>query len=301
MIFQGDVDNWMAFANTLKLKIYLRMINTHPDVASAGIADLYNSGATFLATDAAVANYTDAPGLDNPMYEMNKRQLNTPNNIRASTTFVSWLTDNSDSRIVYYYQSAGVTSINQGDFANNSASNGAAPTFRDVDHTEATDPTEFISVAESFFLQAEADVRYFGGTGAKELYDQGVLAAFAATGNDGSSYIAPGGPYEWGNEFEGGVKLDPIQQIIRQKWASNAFGGHGIESFFEKNRTGFPITSDVYSDDPAYVPGQLVIVKNSVLPAGQYPKRLVFPYIETTINPNSPALVSTTTPVWWGK
>jgi len=301
LIFGGDVDKWINFANTLKLKIYLRMINAHADVASAGIADLYNSGAAFLDDDAAVTHFTDAPGLDNPLYEMNKRQLNTPNNIRASATFVSWLQDNNDSRIVYYFQSNGVTAINQGDYANNNAAYQAAPTFRDVDHTEATDPVEFLSRAESYFLQAEADVRYFGGGNAKNLYDEGVLAAFTATGNDGSSYIGPGGVYEWDNEYEGGVKLDPIQQIIRQKWASNAFGGHGIESFFEKNRTGFPITSNVYSDDPAYIPGQLVIVKNSVLPAGQVPRRLVFPNIETTINPNSPALVPTTTPVWWGK
>src|SRR5258708_38220593 len=128
---------------------------------------------------------------------MNKRQVNRQNNIRASKTFVSWLQDNNDSRIVYYFQSNGVTAINQGDYANNNAAYQAAPTFRDVDHTEATDPVEFLSRAESYFLQAEADVRYFGGGNAKNLYDEGVLAAFTATGNDGSSYIGPGGVYEW--------------------------------------------------------------------------------------------------------
>src|SRR4029077_13588701 len=108
--------------------------------------------------------------------------------------------------------------------------------FRNVDHTEATDPVEFISLAESYFLQAEADVRYFGAGNAKSLYEQGVLAAFAATGNDGSSFIAPGGAYEWGNEVEGGQTLGAIEQIIRQKWASCAFGCHGLEAFFDKNR-----------------------------------------------------------------
>ncbi|MFI5185311.1 MAG: SusD/RagB family nutrient-binding outer membrane lipoprotein [Chitinophagales bacterium] len=300
LVFGGDMQKWKDFANTLKLKMYLRMINAHPDVATAGITDLYNNGATFLTTDAAVTNFVDAPGLDNPAYEMNKRQLNTPNNLRASTTFVSWLNEYNDPRIVYYYQGA-TTSINQGDYSGNNVTYQAAKTFRNTDHSEATDPVEFISLAESYFLQAEADVRYFGGANAKSLYDQGVLAAFAATGNDGSSFIAPGGAYEWGNEIEGSVALDPIAQIIRQKWASCAFGCHGIEAFFEKNRTGYPATSAVYSDDPNYIPGQLVIVKNSVLAAGDVPKRFVFPYSETTINTNSPALVPITTPVWWGK
>jgi Starch-binding associating with outer membrane len=300
LIFGGDMQQWIAFANTLKLKMYLRMVNAHPDVAMAGITSLYNDGATFLTTEAAVTNFTDAPGLDNPCYEMNKRQLNTPNNLRASTTFVSWLTENNDPRIIYYYQ-GNTTSVNQGDYQTNNANYQAAKTFRNTDHTEATDPVSFISLAESYFLQAEADVRYFGGNNAKSLYDQGVLAAFAETGNSGSSFIAPGGAYEWGNEKEGGVKLDPIAQIIRQKWAALAYGEHGIEAFFEKNRTGFPATSPVYSDNPNYIPGQLVIVKNSVLPAGQMPRRFAFPNSETTINTNSPAFVPITTPVWWGK
>ena len=301
LVFNGDMEKWVEFANTLKLKMYLRMVNAHADVAMAGITDLYNNGAAFLTQDAAVTNFVDAPGLDNPLYEINKRQLNTPNNLRASTTFVSWLIANNDPRITYYFQIPNPASINQGDYQNTNATYQAAKTFRNTDHTEATDPVEFISLAESYFLQAEADVRYFGGTNAKSLYDQGVLAAFAATGDDGSSFIAPGGAYEWGNETEGGVALDPIAQIIRQKWASCAFGCHGIEAFFEKNRTGYPATSPVYSDDPNYIPGQLVIVKNSVLAAGQVPKRFVFPYTETTINNNSPALVPITTPVWWGK
>ena len=300
LIFGGNMQLWKDFANTLKLKMYLRMVNAHADVAQQGITDLHNSGATFLTTQAAVTNFTDAPGLDNPAYEMNKRQLNTPNNLRASTTFVSWLNENSDPRINYYFQ-GNTTSINQGDYQNNNANYQAAQTFRNTDHTEAIDPVTLISLPESYFLQAEADLRYFGGGNAKNLYDQGVLAAFAETGFDGSSFITPGGKYEWGNEKEGGSALEPLAQIIRQKWAALAYGEHGIEAFFEKNRTGFPATSPVYSDDPGYIPGQLVIVKNSVLPAGQMPKRFVFPNSETTINTNSPALVPITTPVWWGK
>ena len=132
-----------------------------------------------------------------------------------------------------------------------------------------------------------------------------MLAAFAqlkhADGSsyDGSSFIAPGGAYAWGNEVEGGVVLGPIEQIIRQKWASCAYGCHGIESYFDKNRTGFPKSSDGYYA-PDYVAGQLVIGKNSVLPTGTVPKRFVFPYDETSRNKNSPTPVPSTTAVWWG-
>ena len=62
LIFQGDISKWMAFANTLKLKMYLRMINAHPDVATAGVTALVNShDFPFWPMDAAVTNFTDAP------------------------------------------------------------------------------------------------------------------------------------------------------------------------------------------------------------------------------------------------
>jgi hypothetical protein len=162
----------------------------------------------------------------------------------------------------------------------------------------ATDPVEFISLPESYFLQAEADLRYFGGTRAQSLYNQGVLASFAQTGQSGAAFIAPGGVYAFPIA---GTMEQKIEAISVQKWISFAYGVHMIEGFFEKNRTGYPRTSAVYSTDPSYVPGQIVVAKNSVLPAGQLPKRLVFPYSETSRNVNAPAAVSITTPVWWAK
>jgi hypothetical protein len=301
LIFGGNMSGWMAFANTLKLKMYLRMVNAHPDVATAGITAMYNSGAAFLDNTtggAGVTNFSDAPGQDNPLYEQNIRELNTAVNLRASETFVSWLESNSDPRGSYFFGSDDPVTINQGDFRSSDPNVGNAAVFAE----SPTDPVDFISLAESYFLQAEADFRYFGGAKVQALYNQGVTAAFAATGNDASSFIADGGAYAWGHEVEAGSTLDPIQQIIRQKWASFAYGCHGLEGFFEQNRTGYPKQSPVYSTASSYVPGQLVVVKNSVLSPGQMPKRLVFPYDETSRNTNAPkTLVPITTAVWWGK
>ncbi len=293
LIFNGDLNSWKAFANTLKLKMYLRMVNADPSVAEAGITALYNNGSTFLNEDAAVTNFTNAPGLDNPFFEQNQRQLNTTTNIKASTTFVSWLEANHDPRIDYYFGSPTPNSINQGDYTNNNAVYQTAPVFAQ----SPTDPVEFISLPESYFLQAEADLRYFGGTNTQSLYNMGVLAAFAQLGLDGSSLIAQGGAYAFPTA---GTMDQKLEAIIVQKWASCAYGCHGIEAFFEKNRTGYPVSSPVYSTDPSYIPGQLVISKNSFLPAGLVPKRFVFPYDETSRNTNAPAPVPSTTKVWWG-
>jgi hypothetical protein len=293
MVFGGNMANWIAFANTLKLKMYLRFVNAYPSVAAADITALYAGNPSFLTVDASVTNFSNTPGRDNPFYEQNIRTLNTTTNLKASTTFVSWLQANNDPRIVYFFGSDSVTSINQGDYANINAAYQAAPPFVQT----PLDPVEFISTAESYFMQAEADLRYFGGSRAGSLYDKGVLAAFQQEGLDGSSFIAPGGAYAYPS---GGTQAQQLQAIIVQKWASCAYGCHGIESFFEQVRTGYPLRSPVYSTNPGYIPGQLVIGPNTSLPAGQYAKRFVYPYDETSRNTNAPQTVPETMPAWWG-
>jgi hypothetical protein len=295
LVFSGNMDNWKRFANTLELKMYLRMINAKPSEAQKGAQKLYNRGAQFLTTDAGVFGFVDAPGQDNPLYEQNIRQLNTPNNLRASRTFVSWLRANNDPRIVSYFGSTAPNSINQGDYLGTTD-----PTYVSaaVFVEKPTDPVIFISAAESYFLQAEARERYYAGDQAKTLYDAGVSAAFASVGQNAAPFIAPGGAYAYPVN---GTLEQKIEAISTQKWASFPYGVHFLEGFFEKQRTGYPQTSTVYSTDPSYVPGRFVISKNSVLPPGQLPRRLPFPDVEVSRNKNTPALIPITTPVWWAK
>ena len=291
LIFKGDLDKWTRFANSMKMKLYLRMVNAKPQEAQAGIEQLYADNAKFLNTDAALTGFTNVKDKDNPMYEQNIRSLNTPDNLRASVTFTSFLKEHNDPRIAYYFGSANPNAIHQGDYT------GEDPNYKTsaVLVQRPTDPVVFMSAAESYFMQAESRERYFGGDRAKALYDQGVLAAFAETGEDGSSFIAPGGEYE----YPTGPLEEKIKAISTQKWVACAYGVHFLEGFFEKNRTGYPKTSAVYSTDASYVAGEFVTSKNSVLGPGQLPKRLVFPLLETQANPNAPALVPITTPVWW--
>ncbi|MEO7045645.1 MAG: SusD/RagB family nutrient-binding outer membrane lipoprotein, partial [Ferruginibacter sp.] len=294
VVFQGDISKWKQFANTLELKLYLRMVNAKPADAQAGLTALYARNPSFLTDDAGITQgFIDGPGQDNPLYEQNIRQLNTPDNMRASTTLVSFLEANNDPRIVKYFGSTAPKSINQGDFLNNDPNVLTAAVFKQ----SPTDPVIFISAAESWFLQAEARERYFSGANAMADYNQGVLEAFSAEGLDGSAFVAAGGKYVYPTA---GTLDNKIEAIVVQKWASFPYGVHFIEGWFERNRTGYPKSSPVYSSDPSYVPGQFVVSKNSVLNPGQYPKRLVFPDVEGSRNSNTPAIVPATTPVWWG-
>ncbi|HYF31573.1 MAG TPA: SusD/RagB family nutrient-binding outer membrane lipoprotein [Chitinophagaceae bacterium] len=289
VVFNGSMDNWERFANTLKLKMYLRMVNAKPAEAEAGVKALYTANAKFLETTAGVDIFKDEPNFSNPFFEQNIRKLNTTTNLRASETFVSWLRANNDPRIVAYFGSTNPGTIHQGDFTSTNPAYGAAAVF--VQH--ATDPVYFISEAESYFMQAEARERYYGGAGAKALYDAGVTAAFEQHG------LAPGALLTGAYAYPvAGTFQQKLEAIIVQKWASFP-GSHDLEGWFEKNRTGYPRTSPVYSTSASYVPGQLVYPKNGVT-NGLFPKRLLFPDIERSRNSNTPAEVPITVKTWWG-
>jgi hypothetical protein len=291
LIFNADMDKWKQFANTLELKLYLRMINAKPEEAKAGIDSLYGRNAQFLTDDAKVTGFTDNPSESNPLYEQNVRQLNIGTNLVASYTFASFLEEHNDPRLADFF-AANTIALDQGDYLNTSQAALSATVFKET----PVDPVVFISAAESYFLQAEARVRYFGGDGGKELYDNGVMAAFGALGEDATPFIAAGGDYE----YPAGTTAENLEAIIVQKWASFPYGVHFIEGWFERNRTGLPKSSPVYSTDPSYIPGEFVTSKNSVLGGGLFPKRLVFPDAEISTNPNTPAQVPITVPVWWG-
>ncbi|HEY5328224.1 MAG TPA: SusD/RagB family nutrient-binding outer membrane lipoprotein [Mucilaginibacter sp.] len=293
-VFNGNMAEWAEFANTLELKMYLRMINAFPAEASAGVQKVFGNGIGFLTNDAGMNIFTNTPNKDNPFYEYNIRSLNTTTNIKASITFVSYLESTNDPRIVAYFGKTAPTGINQGDYNGSNATYGSA----DNPVQNATDPVWFISAAESYFLQAEAVARYGVSGSASALYQSGVESSFVDNGLTAGAadtyLLQPSVAYP-----TAGPLAAQIQAIITQKWVSVANGCHTLEGFFDQERTGYPVISSVYSNSPSYVPGQWVYSLNGVTTGKLFPKRLIFPESEYTTNKNTPTEVPLTTPVWW--
>lgn len=312
-LFGGNMAHWVEFANTLKLRIFLRQTEARPGVASAGITAMINSGASFLTIDAGVGLggdvFEDEANLSNPLYETDRRQLNTQNNLRASTTMWSYLEANSDPRLEAFYDGT-LAPLDQGDY-----NSSAAPASISLADVSPLAPIYFISAAQSYFMQAEAMERYNAGTGAKELYDAGVLAAFNKSPDfydntvpesnqtwitsepfDGTPFIEAGGAYEYPSAASFDEKL---KAIITQKWIS-CYPDNGYESFFEQHRTGYPEISSVPQTDLTYVPGEWAYSVEG-LTGGVFPQRMVYPNLELSRNTNAPAIVELTVPVWWNK
>ncbi|GAA3636989.1 SusD/RagB family nutrient-binding outer membrane lipoprotein [Flavivirga jejuensis] len=307
-MFSGVMARWVEFANTLKLKIYLRQTEARSSVAQAGITAMINANAAFLTVDAAIPSsvFKDEANASSPLYENDRRQLNTNSNLRASRTMWSYLDANSDPRLEAFYGLG--NPLDQGDYNSD-----AAPNSVSIADISPLSPVFFISAAQSYFMQAEAMERYNGGTGAKALYDAGVAAAFEKSPNffddtkseanqnwvfqtpyDHTPFIEAGGVYEYP---EAGTLDDKLSAIITQKWISN-YPDQGYESFFEQHRTGIPAVSAVPQTSLSYVPGEFAYSVNGVT-GGVFPQRLVYPNTELSRNSNAPDIVEITVPVWW--
>lgn len=285
LIYQGNMTNWTKFANTLKLKIFMRQTySSKAAIANAGIAQMVNAGTQFLTVDAGMNQFKDEINQSNPLFEFNNRRLNVATNLRMSTTLASYFDINSDPRKAAYYLAG--NALNQGDY-NNPVGAGTIAVVK----LSATTPSFLMTKEESLFLQAEALERAKGGTGAKALYDAAVLANFTRHGLVGAPFVA--GVYA----YPTGTLEQKVEAIITQKWIAS-FPGNGSEAFFEKNRTGYPKTSAVAQSAGGYIPGQFAYSKTGTT-NGLFPKRLVYPLSERNANANVPALIPITTPVWW--
>jgi hypothetical protein len=299
----AQMEDWIRFANTLKLKIYLRQAYARPTVAQAGVSALYASGALFLNKDAALKVYKDEEGKDNPLYASNVRKLNVGTNLRVSATLYRYLEAKKDPRLNTYLSD--VTKKNpmpQGGF--NIPTIEMDPSSVCVFKQTPIDPVYFISLVESNLLQAEAIVRGWGTGNAKTLYDAAITQDFTRKGiatGPLDSLLVKSIYYAYPSAGTSEVQLEAI---IMAKWVAFA-GSQSLEAFFETNRTGYPKVSTIpawvdgnYNEN--YIPGLLTYSLEGTT-SGLFPKRLLYPQDEVNTNSSFPGQTEVTQKVWWDK
>ncbi|MGZ5243955.1 MAG: SusD/RagB family nutrient-binding outer membrane lipoprotein [Bacteroidia bacterium] len=294
LIFHGDMEAWVRFANTLKLRIYMRQSEVRPNVAQEGIAAMTAAGAEYMSEgDIAQVSFIDVQYNQNPVYA-GQAGLGTNQNLIASKTAIDEMIANNDPRIDVLYDPATTGTAAGG---HRGMKQGGADTVTGVNTTTdysrpgaavggykggAEAPVIFMTSAESFFLQAEAVARGWMAGDAKALYESGIRESFSQLGfadADADTYVAQA-------EVQLPTGNDAIKAIITQKWfALN--GNSSVEAWTEYRRTGFP--------------DFLITSVSSRLGASEQLKRLLYPSSETTRNAQPQHSVTSTTPVWWDK
>lgn len=321
LMYGGDVNQWIRLANTLRLRLALRISAVSPDRAKQEAEAAVASGVMTEASHSAYIQRSlkgdDANGLS----------FNAANNLFSmSSTMASYLKGFQDPRLPIYFQPAVAT----GEFKG--LRNGSSPTdvnragnrpaqtsnigTRWVNWTgnswlaqlEVTQPV--FHAAEAYFLRAEGALNGWnmGGT-AKELYEQGIEVSLKEWGITDQTAIdtyknSPNTPIAPGDEAgSGAVAAIPVgwgtseavqrQQIGTQKWL--ALFPDGVEAWAEFRRSGYPFLYPVMQSD------------NVDLPVGTFIKRL--PYSSVEQSTNGPALEqarqmlggpdNAATRVWW--
>lgn len=289
MLMGGDMERWIAFANTLKLRAYLRLSNVDAGFAESGIQALYASNPVFLDADVSI-EYLTVGGNENPLYN-EMVGLGYVQNLIASGTAVRAYNRNNDPRVFSFYDRLDgrdtITYLPQGAY-NNPDYTGrtySPPSplvgARANDPASATASVKLISATESYFLQAEAASKGWGTGDAKELFKLGIEESFAASNlsaDEASEYFmtAP--------DAEELFEEDELKAIITQKYyAMNGF--QGFEAWTEWRRTGYP---DFF-----------VVSEASILGDGRVPLRFPYPNSEVTSNTNFPGIQPIYTPLWW--
>lgn len=325
-LFNGDIAKWIQFGNTLKLKMLMRDFDVNLSEINSLIA-----GGGLLTSDAGfIDKFTDAENSSYPLYEYNIRKMNTATNLAANATMVEFLKHYDDPRVTVFFNPIPETGVNlnymklddKGEVIPQPDNKymrycGAASGWWDeaspvgsyaqsLGTLGATDDLYFISLAETQFLIAECYARQGNAARAKEYYDLAVQSAFHRWNLDGTSFIAPGGAYE----FVSGSTEQMMSQIITQKWIAGC-RSQAIEAWFDRNRTGYPTIATTnatpypeYSPEylPGYVLGTLVQVKGAAIQATEYPFRFMVPAQSDTYNPNAPAESGRITDkLWWHK
>lgn len=289
LVFQGDMEKWLRFANTLQLRVHLRLSEVAPGKAAAGIASL--DGADFLETDAQVS-YSAIGGNQNPLFS-EILGLSRVQNLVASETVAKYLTSNNDPRADVFFAryvnaTTGIDSIigiPQGSYRTTTrvvSFPSAVVGANARNDASANAPVKLISAAESYFLQAEAVVRGWltGGMTAAELFEEGIRASFDSYDVAGADvYITSSPAAQW----PGGMEAQ-IRAIIIQKWLAMT-GNQGFEAWTEWRRTGYP---DFFT-----------VSKATALGDDRMPARILYPSSEVTRNEQFPGVRQVWERVWW--
>jgi len=301
LVYGGDLEKWRKFANSLKMRVAIRMYDQMPQQSLAAIEQAYTAGVFTSNADNAAIRYSASQPNTNPVYS----DVIVANRIdySASDVLLDQLASRNDPRLSAYFAPAVETGTFVGrPFGQNSA-NANAISADDVSQLSQVVlspdfPGMMLDFAEVNFILAEAKQRGANVPGtAAEYYNSGIRASIEfweaqkarvalpattrATEAQIAAYIATN-PYDPDN-FK--------QSIGLQKWI--ALYTQGFQGWAEYRRLDFTGVLKMPVDGP-------------LTSIDRIPLRREYPGDEQTLNPvNRQAAVdrqgpdALTTRLWW--
>lgn len=288
ILYHGDLDSWIQFANSLKIK-YLIRISGKVAVA-AQLQTLFTEGNYIKNnTENAIFDFTNS---EPNSFRLAQLRVGDFNNFVLSETMKEILTDLNDARIETFFRPfANATSNEFNGLLNGIDASSTSVALSDYSlsgtifrEDTSTLDANFITAWETSFLLAEAAQKGFITANAQTLYNTGVTQAFDYWNtNLPATYLA-------GNANYNTVGRSPLEQISTQKWIASVINGY--EGWIEYRRTGFPALKNVSAS-----------LNNGVIPT-----RMPYPAEAASLNSENYKVAATATngnsldvPVWWNE
>lgn len=300
LVLKSDINQWIAFGNAMKLKLYMRSSNVQDN--GTKIMALINAGTITFAKDIKMDVYKDEAEKRNPWFECNwsGSGLGTDNNI-ASLPIISYLVSTGDPRIEVLFDKSLNNSDYKGLVPGSKTKMPAGVKTKDYSFPVMTakSPVYFYTLSELNFFIAEAQLRFGSDAAAKTAYEAAITANFDLHGVDGADAFIAKSVISWTNATTTEAKL---KLIGMQKWVSLCMVNH-YEAWSEARRLDYPSFStkkagDILADESIYTPGELIAPMVNYL-NGEVVRRVPFPEVAVTLNSKTPAQKTVSTRVWW--
>ncbi len=282
VLFNGDVSLWQKFANSLRLRMAMRISGVDAGLAKSTVETIMgNLSSNPIMTsndDNAFFWYPGSSPYEETWYEDSKSR----DDHGVSDVLINALKERNDPRLPVYAYPAVADGEYRG-FTIGAEAQPALATISRIGYRFRKDPAGFapyMRYAEVMFDVAEAAVKgYNVGMTAEEAYNAGVIGSMIENGveqDDIDAYMAGAG------KFDG-----TLEQIYWQEWI--ALFKQGMEAWSLFRRTGVPTTHYV-------APGSAYTGHNT--PPFRYP----YPNNESSLNgANSKAFVDEVVDDFWGK
>jgi len=257
-VYGGDIESWIKFANSLRLRLAIRISKVDPELAKTQAEKALSHPLGVIVSNDL--NFTIKNDVDHPMNTIN----NAWNDIRMGAPMESILVGYNDPRLPEYFQPAKQAEV-EGQYKGIRLGIEIADkaTYVDYSALQSLGDIQLMVAAEIHFLIAEASLRgWETGNSAEDAYNQGIRTSFDQYGLGGAEdYLANSTdqpiPYvdvnnEANNVDESSANLSKItiawdaaasfeenlERIITQKWI--AMFPDGQEAWSEFRRTGYP-------------------------------------------------------------
>ena len=261
-VYSGNVQQWIKFANSLKLRLAMRISYANPAKAQEMAESAVNQEFGVIESNEDNAAWHYFGSITNPLFTA----INyNGDESRPSAEIVCYMNGYNDNRRASYFVNedgafdpdvyVGLRrSIDRTDEAR-----AYFPSYSAI-NVSANDAIQWMNAAEVAFLRAEG-VAVFGfnlGGTAKDFYEQGIRLSFAQWGASGEddyieddrsvpqTYTDPAGLNSYASTIsditikwdESASTEEKQERIITQKWIANWM--LGSEAWADYRRTGYP-------------------------------------------------------------